>query len=176
MPNIFFTADTHLGHCNILKYCNRPWQTHEAMNEGIIQRFNEVLRPGDTLYHLGDVCHTQFPLKNFLDRLPNIQVHIIEGNHDKKKLLAHPKVVWYGIYKKIQLSHGLVLFHYPILSWNGRSRGDFHLYGHCHGKTPSLIRSMDCGIDTNKYYPYHFDEIEKLLKDKPIFIESEKVF
>jgi hypothetical protein len=35
---------------------------------------------------------------------------------------------------------------------------------------------MDCGIDTNKYYPYHFDEIEKLLKDKPIFIESEKVF
>lgn len=30
---IFFTADTHFGHANILKLCSRPFDTIEKMNE-----------------------------------------------------------------------------------------------------------------------------------------------
>ena len=93
MPNTWITADTHWGHCRILEYCQRPFKDHEHMNEGIIQRFLEVLRPGDTLYHLGDVCHTEFPVAKWLDRMPGIQVHLIYGNHDKAKLLRHPKII-----------------------------------------------------------------------------------
>jgi len=177
MSNVFFTADTHLGHCNILKYCNRPWNNHEAMNEGIIQRFLEVLRPGFTLYHLGDVCHTQFPIKNFLDRLPNGQVHLIYGNHDKPKLLKHPKIVWAGDIKHVKSldkKYSTVLLHYPMRSWNGKGHGSFHFYGHCHGKVPGLDRSMDVGVDTNNYYPYSWDELVKKLKDKPFFADGDK--
>jgi calcineurin-like phosphoesterase family protein len=170
MPNIWFTADTHFGHCNILKYSKRPFKDHEHMNEGIISRFNEVLKPGDTLYHLGDVCHTAFPVKNWLDRMPNIQVHLILGNHDKKQLLKHPKIVWMGERKTIKIDKDFFeLFHYPIRSWNHKGHGAYHLFGHCHGALPNWDRSMDVGVDTNNFYPYSVNEIINRLKDVPVF-------
>jgi calcineurin-like phosphoesterase family protein len=174
MPNIFFTADTHFGHCNILKYCNRPFKDWEHMNEGIIQNFLERLRAGDTLYHLGDVCHSTFDVSRFLDRMPNIQVHLIYGNHDKPKLLKHQKIVWAGDYKSIPIGNDrFVLFHYPIRSWNHKGHGAYHCFGHCHGALPDFDRSMDVGVDTHNYYPYHVDEIMEHLKDVPYFHDSD---
>lgn len=173
MPNIWFTADTHFGHCNIIRYCSRPWTTHEEMNEGIISRFLEVLRPGDTLYHLGDVAHSAFPVKAWLDRMPPIQVHLIHGNHDKPKLLRHPKIVWAGDLKSLHFSKvSTELCHYPMRSWKSKSHGGYHLFGHCHGSLPPLDRSLDVGVDTHNYYPYSWDEIYTSLKDVPIFSES----
>jgi calcineurin-like phosphoesterase family protein len=176
MSNTWFCADTHLGHCNIIKYCNRPWKTFDEMDEGIIQRFQEVIRQGDTLYHLGDVCHSRFPINKFLDRLPNIQVHLIYGNHDKPKLLKHPKIVWAGDTKTVHLDkpYSPVLFHYPIRSWNHKGHGSFHFYGHCHGKVPGLDRSMDVGVDTNNYYPYNWDFLVNKLKDIPYYTDKPK--
>lgn len=55
--NVWLTADTHLGHCNIIKYCKRPFASFEDMNEGIIQRFVEVLRPGDSLGIPPSLCY-----------------------------------------------------------------------------------------------------------------------
>jgi len=174
MSNIFLTADTHFGHCNILKYCNRPFKDHEEMNEGIISRFLEVLRNGDTLYHLGDVCHSHFPIKSWLDRMPGIQVHLIYGNHDKHKLLLHPKIIWTGERKGVQIGKDrFELFHYPMRSWNHKGHGAYHCFGHCHGRLPIYDRSMDVGVDTHNYYPYHVDEIVKTLKDNPFFHDSD---
>jgi calcineurin-like phosphoesterase family protein len=175
MPNTWLTSDTHFGHCNIIKYSNRPFKDHDAMNEGMIARFNEVLRPGDTLYHLGDVCHTTFELKKWLDRMPGIQVHLIYGNHDKPKLLQHPKIVWAGDYKGVTIGENrFELFHYPIRSWNHKGRGAYHCFGHCHGSLPNHDRSMDVGVDTHQYYPYHVDEVIKILKDVPYFMDNDK--
>ena len=47
--NIWFTADLHLGHTNIIKYCRRPFGSAEEMNEVILERFNSVISPGDPL-------------------------------------------------------------------------------------------------------------------------------
>ena len=52
----WFTADLHLGHGNIIKYCNRPYKDVEHMNERLIANINDRCRTDDILYHLGDFC------------------------------------------------------------------------------------------------------------------------
>ena len=56
MLNVWFTADFHLGHKNIIRYCNRPFDTVEEMNRTIIDRLNSLVKTNDILYFLGDFC------------------------------------------------------------------------------------------------------------------------
>ena len=55
MTNIYFTADTHYGHANIIGYSTRPFENVTEMNDALVDRFNAVWTPGAILYHLGDI-------------------------------------------------------------------------------------------------------------------------
>lgn len=173
MSNIWFTADTHFGHSRIIEYCKRPFKNHEEMDEAIIQRFNEVIRKGDRLYHLGDVAWSSFYLPAFTSRLNTKAIYLIFGNHDNQRPQAYTEAgfIWARDYEKITVgSVPVVLFHYPIRSWNTKGHGGVHLYGHCHGTLePGLGRSMDVGVDTHNFYPYNWDEIYERTKDRPMF-------
>ena len=78
----FFTSDLHLGHVNIIAYSQRPWGSVEAMNEGLIERWNETVGPDDEVWVLGDfamgVRRENVPL---VARL-NGTKHLLAGNHD----------------------------------------------------------------------------------------------
>src|SRR3990172_6132014 len=76
------TADQHLGHRNILEYCNRPFSSVEEMDAAIIAKHNEVVLPGDVVYIIGDF--TLRPLEeamNYLARLNGV-IHVLPGSHD----------------------------------------------------------------------------------------------
>jgi predicted phosphohydrolase len=81
--SIFFTADTHFGHANVIKYAKRPFASAHDMNMELVRRWNEVVQPKDTVYHLGDVglCPPN-SLQRILERL-NGTIHLVIGNHDK---------------------------------------------------------------------------------------------
>lgn len=173
--NIFFTADTHFGHGNIIEYCDRPFRNQrgepdaQQQDEHIIKCFNEVLRPGDILYHLGDVSWSSFNKKRgFLDRLRTKEVHLIWGNHDKKKDFKGLPFRSFNDLKRIHIgSASVVLCHYPMRSWEGRGKGAYQLYGHVHNTMPGIGRQMDVGVDTNAFYPWAWEDIWKHLAAVP---------
>jgi len=88
--NIFFTADHHFGHANIIKFSERPFESLEHMNEELIKRWNEKIGKDDTVYHLGDFSLGKPDFtKEILDRL-NGNIHLIKGNHEGAAL-TYPK-------------------------------------------------------------------------------------
>lgn len=50
----FFTSDTHFGHANIIRFCKRPFENVEEMNEALIENWNKVVSDDDTVFHLGE--------------------------------------------------------------------------------------------------------------------------
>lgn len=171
MPQCWFTADTHMGHFNIIKYCKRPFKSVEEMNETIIKRFNEVLRPGDLLYHLGDVSYSTYDWKSFFGRLRTKEIHLVWGNHDKYMQKQCKGKLPAGIRSVADLRHitvdrqSVMLCHYAMRTWPDIGRGGIQLYGHSHGQLPGVGRQMDVGVDTNEFRPWSWDEIKWIMKN-----------
>lgn len=49
---IYFIADTHFDHANIIRFCNRPFTSVEEMNETLIVNWNRKVHGNDTVYIL----------------------------------------------------------------------------------------------------------------------------
>ena len=81
---IFFTADLHFGHKNIIRYCDRPFKDVAQMNSTLIKNYNEVVRPDDTCYILGDLAMgiNSLELTKYIRRMNGRKILIL-GNHDK---------------------------------------------------------------------------------------------
>ncbi len=62
-PMLWFTADHHFGHANIIRYCNRPFASAEEMDATLVHLWNETVGRDDIVYHLGDF--TLQPLDKF---------------------------------------------------------------------------------------------------------------
>ena len=84
LPEVYFTADTHFGHKNVIPYCKRPYADTVEMDEDLIKKWNETVGPNDIIYHLGDFAFApQIRIREILARLNGWKV-LIMGNHDKK--------------------------------------------------------------------------------------------
>lgn len=166
---IYFTADNHFGHENIIRLCNRPWKTAEEMDEAMIALWNERVRNNDTVFILGDLCFRATNAENTLSRLKG-KKRLLVGNHDgswmkKVDLGKHFESVDY-LLETSDGQHGLTLCHYPLLSWNHSKRA-YMIYGHIHTDTAldfwPLIRVRDrmlnAGADLNGYRPVTFEEL-----------------
>ena len=77
---IYFISDLHFDHFNIIKYCKRPYKTTEEMNFDIIRNINNVCKPNDTLYHVGDYVFKSKPRE--FEQAINCKIVFIKGNHD----------------------------------------------------------------------------------------------
>jgi len=168
----FFTADLHIGHTNIIKYCNRPFCNVTEMNETIIRNWNSVVKPGDVVHVLGDFCFTRKDgvVENYLRKL-NGQVHLVVGNHDSKFVTKSDGFASVRHLDTIRVGNQcIVLCHYAMRVWNKSHHGSWQLYGHSHGQLPDDLGllSTDVGVDRWNFTPVSFEEIKKMM-DKRVF-------
>lgn len=156
----FVTADTHFGHRNIIKFCDRPFANIHEHDEALISNWNEVVGRDDVVWHLGDFSNRSDPRRVF-DRL-NGRIHLILGNHDKLRLVKQCD------FESIESLHTLkvdkktrvVLSHFPFEIWDKKHHGSYHLHGHCHSNLPQReMRRRDVGVDNYKYYPVELERV-----------------
>lgn len=159
--NVFFTADEHYGHKNIIKYTNRPFSSVEEMNKTLISNHNSVVKPLDRVYHLGDFCLDGKPEK-YLNRLNGRHV-FIKGSHDRL-----PPSLGYvsedSIFPVVYEDQMIVLCHYAMRSWQQSHYGSWHLFGHHHGKLESYGLSFDVGVDCWDFFPVSLKQVQDKMR------------
>lgn len=78
----FYTSDLHLGHNNVIEFENRPFKDLDEMDKSIIQKWNNKVSKGDSVYILGDLSFYKGEKTNEILRQLNGNKYLITGNHD----------------------------------------------------------------------------------------------
>ena len=157
----FFTADLHISHGNILKYCRRMrfmndterelismadegtldaakikigQESIERMNDYLIDQINVVVNPTDILWIVGDAFWGRDfkRMRELRDRIRCQNLNLVWGNHDPEWIAP---LFNYVCGQKLIKVDGQAIFlnHYPMRSWDRAHHSAWHLYGHVHG-------------------------------------------
>lgn len=179
---MWFTADLHFGHANILGGNQRPFATLSQMEQALIANINERVGVDDHLYVLGDFAYggSVREARVLREKIACKNVHLVHGNHDMDYAEGEGAGTFATEQDYLEIApgfangHKLVLFHYPIMSWNGKRRGSLMLHGHIHShgaeyneknRARGILR-YDVGVDANDYVPVSRDEILAFFKDE----------
>ncbi len=166
---IFVTSDLHFGHKNIIEYEHRPYKNVQEMDSDLIKRWNEVVKPKDTIYVLGDFSWYDGENTNKILQQLNGKKYLIIGNHDERFLedKKFDKSLFEEICNYKEIKHNkqkYILFHYPIAEHKGKQKGYFHLYGHIHSSNLELEKYLgascfNVGVDRNDYRPVNIENL-----------------
>ena len=78
---VWMTADLHLCHANVIRYCNRPFADVTQMNKHLVSQTQKI-RDGEWLVIVGDVAMGDHQLAmEWIRRIPGRKVLVL-GNHD----------------------------------------------------------------------------------------------
>jgi calcineurin-like phosphoesterase family protein len=162
--SIYLIADLHLDHANIIRFCRRPFSTVQEMNGVLIRNWNNVVRPDDIVYCLGDVSFGRGsrPLNYWITKL-NGHIIFIAGSHDKKNRgirLHNRKILHYGRYR-------FLLLHDPDRkpkTWNS-----WVIHGHKHNKNirkypfiNGARKTINVSVELINYRPLSIDKLLSL--------------
>jgi len=164
----YFTADTHFGHANIIKHCDRPFPSVEEMNEFIINNWNDRATQRDTIFILGDMFFRCENVEEILSRLKG-KKRLILGNHDEWAKHVDCNKYFLSVDKYLESTdgqHSLTLCHYPMLAWKHAPRA-YMVHGHIHNDCsadywPFLQKNdhiLNAGVDINGFGLVNFHEM-----------------
>lgn len=188
--NIYFTADTHYNHQNIVRGCSewedktgcRPFRTLKAHNEAVIKNINKIVKSDDILYHVGDVAFGgKDSIWDFRKQINCQTIHLCLGNHDhhikKNTIISTEKglinvktlftTVQDRIEKVIQDKYDFIMDHYPIRSYHKMDKGAIHVYGHTHKELNYWKNAVCVCIECHpEFRPFSLQEILNIVKDR----------
>ena len=173
MPSVFLVSDTHFGHLGVCKFTRndgvtklRPWDSPEEMDEEMVKRWNETVKPTDKVYHLGDVVINRKAM-GIMRRLNGDKV-LIRGNHDifrDDEYREHFREI-----RAYHVMNGMILSHIPI---HPESLGRFgtNIHGHTHanrvmnGKVIDVRYHCVC-VEQTDFRPILFEDVIKRIKEE----------
>jgi calcineurin-like phosphoesterase family protein len=181
---VFFTSDQHFGHENIIKYCHRPFGSVDDMDDEMVECWNLVVKPTDTVYHLGDFTLLGKDAAASYFRRLNGTINVLRNgwHHDKRWLPAYPDittsvchsrqgipvtiadpliVLEFPEYGDGKYPKPIVLCHYPIAEWDRKHYGAWHLHGHSHGNHQGEGLIWDIGVDNTRFYPVSLERVAR---------------
>lgn len=177
MANLFLTSDLHLGHSNILKYCQRPFKNVDEMDKVIIANANSRVKDDDTVIHVGDFCFKNSPngkegeglpihSKKYIEQLKGNWV-FVRGNHDKNNSVQ-TKI------ERLVLKVGGININVCHRPDDAIVQDDkyypLNLVGHVHNSwvTKEIYKNgkysllLNVGVDVHKFIPINFDEVKAM--------------
>ena len=175
--DIFLTSDLHLGHENIIRFCDRPFTNANAMDEALVERWNAVVKDNDIVFVLGDIAFGGAQLYDrYLPRLKG-RKYLVYGNHDFKNMRDRYMRYFEQVALKMFISvdgQPIILNHEPLLCFGGQlNNRTWHLFGHVHtnktgkrGCDSERVRTMctltmyDVGVDFNDFTPVRFQDVK----------------
>ncbi len=171
---LFFTADTHFGHANIIKQCHRPFEDMYEMDEGLIARWNSIVSNDDTVYHLGDFAWRigKKKMTTILTRLNGIKF-LCRGTHDGRilKLARYFEGIKDSFFTEINGGQFVFMSHCHQEVWPEMNHGSWHLFGHSHGKLNTYAEQhgklLDVGVDSHDFCPWSLAEVAQVMATRP---------
>ena len=159
---IYFTADLHFGHANILKHSpNRPFSDTvdiAAHDEWLLDLWRSTVDRRDTVYILGDLTFLKSEeARHLLEKLPGNKF-LVEGNHDGS--IRAYKNYFKEVYQIKEMrfkttvapflkeDFKVVMCHYHMVTWNQKPRGSVMLHGHSHDYQNTVESVVNYIIDT----------------------------
>lgn len=128
---IFGISDTHFGHANIIRYCNRPFASVEEMDEIMIKLWNETVSNKDVVLHLGDLgLGNKEYISSIVKRLNGKKI-LIMGNHDNWSEQTYRDMGFHTVSRfPILYDEFYLLSHAPVQMC--QNSVFYNYYGHVH--------------------------------------------
>lgn len=159
MNRVFVIGDTHFGHKKIIQFeaGTRPFATIEEHDAELVRRWNSVVNPNDTVWHVGDVLFGRDAFAT-LSKL-NGRKFLVAGNHDK-----YPTALYLEHFEKVLGSVELrecILTHMPV------HPSQFHRYkanvhGHLHSYKIEDDRYINVSAEQINLTPVLLDSVVAL--------------
>jgi calcineurin-like phosphoesterase family protein len=167
--DIWVTSDTHFGHANIIKFCNRPFDNVHEMDATMVEHWNTVVKPQDLVYHLGDVY---FPQNVAIPRLRQLNgtKRLILGNHDRidSFISCRPRYFQKIYCWREMPEFDLILSHVPVHDDALQHRGGsyaINVHGHIHDRLIDDPRYVNVCVEHTQYTPVHIEELAKRARE-----------
>jgi calcineurin-like phosphoesterase family protein len=151
---IYFTADTHFGSERTLMLSRRPFSSVAEMNIYLLEKWNSVVKPGDTVYHLGDYGH----IHDYMTELNGIIHFLPDLDHDYFSIAEAFRAGWNIIKNNhVVIIKGIPfnLIHKPTSGKNGT----FYLFGHIHKTQMVKKNGLNVGVDCHNFTPASEDQV-----------------
>lgn len=122
---LWLITDTHFEHEAMISRCDRP----KNFTSLICTNWRQVVKPKDTIIHLGDCAWNETGMKRLLS-LPGKKI-LVRGNHDSQSLEKYMDMGWDFACDSLvmKLYSVTILFsHKPV--WGHKA--DINIHGHFH--------------------------------------------